>query len=89
MTQPAEPRIVTYTTAPTEYNGFGTRIAQVMGTYNGHIMRRITAPEHHVRWQRDRYGGGLFPPGRSRTGSKSRVKCGSRNNLFLHRAVPR
>lgn len=60
MPQTAEPRIVTYTTAPAEYDGFGTRIEQVMGTYNGHIMRRVTTPERHVRWQRDRYGSGLF-----------------------------
>jgi hypothetical protein len=60
MTHTAEPRVVTYTTAPAEYDGFGTRIAQVMGTYNGHIMRRVTTPERHVRWQRDRYGSGLF-----------------------------
>jgi hypothetical protein len=60
MTQTAEPRIVTYTTAPAEYDGFGTRIAQVMGTYNGHVIRRVTTPERHVRWQRDRYGSGLF-----------------------------
>jgi hypothetical protein len=60
MPQTAEPRIVTYTTAPAEYDGFGTRIEQVMGTYNGHIVRRVTTPERHVRWQRDRYGSGLF-----------------------------
>lgn len=48
---------VTYTTAPPDYDGFGTEILdEVVGHAKGGTpVRRVQTPEPHVAWQRNRY----------------------------------
>jgi hypothetical protein len=58
--RPPAPRlVVTYTTAPVAYDGFGTETLAVVGTLKGKEVRKVDTPEQHVEWQRQRYGSGL------------------------------
>ena len=50
----------TYTNAPVDYDGFGTRTVKVVGkTANGPV-RKVETLDEHVEWQRSRYESGPF-----------------------------
>jgi hypothetical protein len=50
----------TWTTAPVDYDGFGTMtIDGNVGMHCDKPLRKVTTPRRHVQWQRDRYGSGL------------------------------
>jgi hypothetical protein len=51
----------TYTTAPPEYDGFGSETIAVVGTLAGKPVRQVETPVEHIEWQRQRYGSGLYP----------------------------
>ena len=52
--------IVTYTTAPADYDWFGTVTVEVAGCDSrGRAVRKVTGPKAHVEAQRGRYGSGL------------------------------
>jgi len=52
--------VVTYTTAPADYDGFGTRTDRAaVARSSGKLIRRVRTPAPHVNWQRMRYGSGL------------------------------
>jgi hypothetical protein len=51
----------TYTTAPADYDGFGSETVRVLGCFNDKPLRQVETPLEHVQWQRDRYGSGLYP----------------------------
>lgn len=52
--------VATYTTAPADYDGFGTAGVDV-GTMAGRTVRRVVTPAEHYGWQRDRYrSGGIY-----------------------------
>lgn len=57
------PRTILYTTAPEDYDGFGARTEQILGTYGtngkGRTYRKVSIPEEHVEWYRKRCGSGL------------------------------
>ena len=57
----AIPTQITYTTAPSDYDGFGTETLRVVGTMAGKPVRQVDTPVEHVEWQRQRYGSGLYP----------------------------
>ncbi len=52
---------VTYTDAPTDYDGFGTETVEVLDikTRRG-MVRKVQTPKEHVGWQRGRYGSGMY-----------------------------
>jgi hypothetical protein len=56
------PVVVTYTTAPESYDGFGTRtVDAVVGRLKGGTeVRRVETPSEHVNWQRQRYHSGAI-----------------------------
>ena len=57
---PIAPTLVsTYTTAPVDYDGFGTETVAVVGTFDKKPLRHVETPVEHVEWQRMRYGSGL------------------------------
>ena len=54
-------RNFTYTTAPTEYDGFGTRVEPVaIGSFDNKAVRLVSTPQDHSTWQRERYGSGMY-----------------------------
>lgn len=51
---------VTYTTAPEDYDWFGTRTVGVAGTdRRGRPVRKVEGPAGYAEGQRARYGSGL------------------------------
>jgi hypothetical protein len=55
-----EGETVTYTTAPVDYDWFGTRFLGVVGRdKRGKEIRRVAGPSNRVEAQRARYGSGL------------------------------
>lgn len=51
----------TYTTAPPEYDGFGTATVEVLDWLDaGKRFRRVETPTEHVVWQRTRYESGCY-----------------------------
>lgn len=55
-----KPETVTYTTAPKDYDSWGTHTVAVAGTTdNGKTVRKVASPPNYVEWQRDRYSSGL------------------------------
>ncbi len=53
--------VKTWTTAPAEYDGFGTERIKIVGvTKNGGEMWEVRTPEAHVAWQRGRYYSGSY-----------------------------
>jgi len=50
-----------FTTAPVEYDGFGTRTVRVIGRDNGRDVREVEIDERHLAWQETRYGSGMHP----------------------------
>jgi len=52
---------ITYTTAPTNYDWFGTHTLEenVGTTTNGKTIRKVAGPATRVEAQRGRYGSGL------------------------------
>lgn len=59
-----EEEAITYTTAPEDYDWFGTRTVEIAGTYLGtnnkqKPVRKVTGPKFRVEAQRDRYASGL------------------------------
>lgn len=67
---PATLPVIAYTTAPEDYDGFGTVTLEVMGTltgYDGNIhdahvstYRKIAMESKHARWQMQRNGSGFY-----------------------------
>ena len=59
----AAPRTILYTTAPDDYDGFGARTEQIVGDVgtNGstRTYRKVSIPDEHVQWYRNRCGSGL------------------------------
>jgi len=53
-------RIITFTDAPEDYDGFGTKTLKVLGQRRGKTVRVVETPEEHAQWQRDRYASGLY-----------------------------
>ena len=51
----------TYTTAPVDYDGFGTKtlVERAGLTERGKAVRLVETPEEYTKWQRMRYGSGL------------------------------
>lgn len=53
--------MLTFTTAPPSYDGFGTRIMKEhVGDYLGNVVRLVSTPVEYAKWQRDRYKSGLY-----------------------------
>jgi hypothetical protein len=53
-------QLITYTTAPSDYDWFGTTTVAVVGTAsNGKTIRKVIGPASRVEAQRDRYASGL------------------------------
>ena len=51
-----------YTTAPVDYDGFGTRtVVGLCGYTCGKPLRLVETPEEHANWQHARYGSGMHP----------------------------
>ena len=53
----------TYTTAPEEYDGFGTELIAEIGRMKkgGTTVRLVATPAEHLDWQRNRYySGGIY-----------------------------
>lgn len=53
--------VITYTTAPDAYDGFGTETLTVVGTLDGKPLRKIETPAEHATWQAQRNGSGMYP----------------------------
>lgn len=52
--------MIGYTTAPKEYDGFGTRtLIPVVGYDNGKVVRKVEIDPQHRGWQEARYGSGM------------------------------
>ncbi len=49
---------ITYTDAPPEYDGFGTKTLKVVGKRRGADVRQVATPTVHLDWQRNRYASG-------------------------------
>lgn len=50
----------TFTSAPEDYDGFGTTTIRVAGiNRRGQSVREVETPDSAVEWQRMRYGSGL------------------------------
>lgn len=57
---PAERRVFTYTTAPTDYDWFGTTTVKIAGhDKRGRPIRLVTSDPRHAQAQRGRYASGL------------------------------
>jgi hypothetical protein len=55
-----EQGVLIYTTAPVDYDGFGTTTIGVFGLdRRGREIRGVKAVPRHADWQRQRYGSGL------------------------------
>jgi len=56
-----EPQAVTYTTAPVDYDWFGTKTVDAFAGKDarGRIIRKVSGPKSRVEAQRCRYGSGL------------------------------
>lgn len=54
-------RTVFYTTAPADYDGFGTEALTTVGTYNHKPLRKVRIHDPHISWQMNRYWSGLHP----------------------------
>lgn len=52
--------IRTWTDAPAEYDGFGTKTVQVVGRTARGTVRIVETPVGHVTWQRGRYDSGMY-----------------------------
>ncbi len=52
--------ILTYTDAPVDYDGFGTRTLRVVGTGPRGSVRLVETPDLHLEWQRARYASGMY-----------------------------
>lgn len=53
----------TYTSAPPDYDGFGTvTVRDCAGVLkSGKVLREVATPAEHVEWQRNRYySGGIY-----------------------------
>lgn len=52
--------VLTYTTAPEAYDGFGTQTVKpsVATDKNGQTVRLVSTPAEHADWQRGRYASG-------------------------------
>lgn len=51
---------ITYTTAPRDYDWFGTHeVEAVAGTSGGKVVRKVSGPSERVEAQRARYDSGL------------------------------
>lgn len=51
---------ITYTTAPTDYDWFGTRTVALAGVDSrGKTIRKVSGPSNRVEAQRGRYASGL------------------------------
>lgn len=48
-----------YTTAPDDYDGFGTRTIGIVGYDSGKPVRQVEIHPEHLRWQESRYGSGM------------------------------
>ncbi len=48
-----------WTTAPSDYDTFGTTTVEVCGDWRGKTLRKVLAHPHHVGYQSGRYGSGL------------------------------
>ena len=48
-----------WTTAPEDYDAFGTETLQICGPWNGRTLRRVLIHPVHQGYQADRYGSGL------------------------------
>ena len=49
-----------YTTAPVDYDGFGTRTVRLAGhTDRGKTVRLVETADEHATWQRLRYQSGM------------------------------
>jgi len=54
--------VESYTTAPEDYDGFGTRTVETIGKgVRGKAWRLIETPAEHINWQKGRNGSGLHP----------------------------
>ena len=51
--------MLTYTTAPEVYDGFGTTTIRIIGLFDGKPVRLVETPPEHVDWQRCRYASGM------------------------------
>lgn len=61
MSAAEERAVVTYTTAPEDYDGFGTRTVRVAGAMRGKSVREVQTPARQSEWQRQRYySGGIY-----------------------------
>lgn len=57
---PHERRVFTYTTAPTDYDWFGTTTVKIAGhDKRGRPIRLVSSDPRHAQAQRDRYASGL------------------------------
>lgn len=58
------PTGITYTSAPPDYDGFGTlTVRECAGVLksSGKVVREVRTPAEHVDWQRNRYySGGIY-----------------------------
>ena len=58
--------IRTYTEAPEDYDGFGTRTLEpnvgtvTCGIHAGRPVRMVSTPLEHLAWQRARYSSGMY-----------------------------
>ena len=52
---------VMWTTAPADYDQFGTTTIETCGEWRGKQLRRVLANPQHASYQADRYGSGLHP----------------------------
>lgn len=50
----------TYTTATSDYDGFGTELVAFIGRLKGVPVRQVETPGEHLEWQRMRYGSGSY-----------------------------
>lgn len=51
---------IRYTTASTNYDGFGTRtLDPEAGMDRSHTVRKVEIDDRHLQWQESRYGSGL------------------------------
>lgn len=51
--------VVCFTTAPADYDTFGTETLAIEGEWKGRELRKVLMHPHHADYQRDRYGSGL------------------------------
>lgn len=51
--------VTLWTTAPADYDTFGTETVDSAGEWFGRELRKVIAHPHHADYQRDRYGSGL------------------------------